>query len=731
MLTEKQRRWLQKVLDADPGALPEGDDEASVRKRYQARRRQLDPALGSLDDYLQSSQLKSAAAPVRAAAKVYNTERKAVDDAAQKKDFKTAEKALARLETAVSNLTRAAGDRLARNTAENTSFDQRKRYWTRWDANKDKFTEINTRNLEQPYSGKGAAAASAWQRFSDANGRRFSAEMRKDYGSANDALDEQLAELPLLDPPPGPIDRLKARRGAMAAQAHELQAGIQAGAYPGLNAESKTLGVRIGQDLPAAKTAIDQDDAPTGNTALDRLEQAIATFRAAAAAKLLASTTGSKSAGLAQAKAMIEHDPDALRVLMAEPGGKEAIDRMMESMGSKASSAQDKKFVKAAILARFDMTALSGDLTTKALPRLFNVLKNVPDTHTLANPKLQKIERNRGSEKDSTYWQTVLTLNTGKSGSSKQELDQDADVAPKAKLKPGKVNTFDHTTLHELGHSIDDAEGLMEGAGKAHADWQVHSIDDVADIAGTVKGFYAAYEASAPRGFLRELLKSTLAGVPWDQASADLKDLNLADRMVPARPDAATILAHPAVRQAQTDYQRLRADARNAEWDEPLARNLCRDLRGTVAANDPNVKVVCAVINRILIEQVAAKTAVDDVLARLAVVPDGQDRIDVDQMKAHAAVDWCGAILDVPKEMWQKYKTDPARFKAGNRVYFKDRNNWRSYALAARSVGVSQYQFKSPAEWFAELYAALHTGKLPASHPHHDWLANNYGQPAT
>ena len=114
MLTEKQRRWLQKVLDADPGALPEGDDEASVRKRYQARRRQLDPALGSLDDYLQSSQLKSAAAPVRAAAKVYNTERKAVDDAAQKKDFKTAEKALARLETAVSNLTRAAGDRSGR-----------------------------------------------------------------------------------------------------------------------------------------------------------------------------------------------------------------------------------------------------------------------------------------------------------------------------------------------------------------------------------------------------------------------------------------------------------------------------------------------------------------------------------------------------------------------------------------------------------------------------------------
>jgi hypothetical protein len=35
---------------------------------------------------------------------------------------------------------------------------------------------------------------------------------------------------------------------------------------------------------------------------------------------------------------------------------------------------------------------------------------------------------------------------------------------------------------------------------------------------------------------------------------------------------------------------------------------------------------------------------------------------------------------------------------------------------------VSGYQFRAPGEWFAELYAAYHSGKLNARHPARKWL---------
>ena len=50
-------------------------------------------------------------------------------------------------------------------------------------------------------------------------------------------------------------------------------------------------------------------------------------------------------------------------------------------------------------------------------------------------------------------------------------------------------------------------------------------------------------------------------------------------------------------------------------------------------------------------------------------------------------------------------------------------DSWSSYELAARSKGITAYQFRAPGEWFSEMYAAFHSGKLKPAHPAAKWLA--------
>ncbi len=47
---------------------------------------------------------------------------------------------------------------------------------------------------------------------------------------------------------------------------------------------------------------------------------------------------------------------------------------------------------------------------------------------------------------------------------------------------------------------------------------------------------------------------------------------------------------------------------------------------------------------------------------------------------------------------------------------------WMGYTASARSKAISTYQFRSPYEWFSELYAAYHCGKLQKGHPSMSWL---------
>ena len=64
----------------------------------------------------------------------------------------------------------------------------------------------------------------------------------------------------------------------------------------------------------------------------------------------------------------------------------------------------------------------------------------------------------------------------------------------------------------------------------------------------------------------------------------------------------------------------------------------------------------------------------------------------------------------------------------GSRTFFRDKEgeSWASYATSARARKVSEYQFRSPFEWFAECYSAYYD---PASQPKGALLASR--DPAT
>ena len=76
-----------------------------------------------------------------------------------------------------------------------------------------------------------------------------------------------------------------------------------------------------------------------------------------------------------------------------------------------------------------------------------------------------------------------------------------------------------------------------------------------------------------------------------------------------------------------------------------------------------------------------------------------------------------------PARPWNS-NAQAAQLAINGVVYHESgQGNWYSYNLDARKQGMTGYQFRSPAEWFSELYAAYHIGKMKPTHPAAGWLA--------
>lgn len=85
-------------------------------------------------------------------------------------------------------------------------------------------------------------------------------------------------------------------------------------------------------------------------------------------------------------------------------------------------------------------------------------------------------------------------------------------------------------------------------------------------------------------------------------------------------------------------------------------------------------------------------------------------------------LDWLGMVGHAGRIWTSSSRTATARI--GARVIQETSpGHWVSYDHAARAKVVSAVQFRSPGDWFAELYAAYFTNVLHPSHPARDWLS--------
>lgn len=344
--------------------------------------------------------------------------------------------------------------------------------------------------------------------------------------------------------------------------AQKLIDGIGAGAFPG--ADGKALKTAMSQATDAMKTVESDYECAAAAALIVALDKAVDTVRKAVAQGLIKAGTKTPKEARAKVVAMLKHDPEAMKALADEPGGKEWLDAMVGDLGGKAKDGDSKAFVSAAITARFGPQLQGKSMTTKYLPRLYKVLGMVPDSHTLSNDMLATINRTRTKlETSGDYQAGHINLKAPRTGIGDAMVSFGAWVLPQkliGKQLPGGVSQFDQLTLHEVGHAVDDKKKFMDGkAGSVtFGGWQKHKIEEVAHILGDALGFFAAFPDLG-----KPFLKAYLTAVLGKKKVREEADVTAA---LPngAKPDWKKLAQHAAVDHAENI--RLKSDSKGL-WD--------------------------------------------------------------------------------------------------------------------------------------------------------------------
>lgn len=142
------------------------------------------------------------------------------------------------------------------------------------------------------------------------------------------------------------------------------------------------------------------------------------------------------------------------------------VDDMVKSIGSKANTEEEKKLMQLAITSRFGPN-VSGDFSAKNIVSLYKILTMVPVEHV----RSKSLEDIKCHTFDDDYV-------AGDYSSSDKRIRIGAGMTG---------DNFKSTTLHEVGHAVDDQKGVMKkgGDGKCgpaeYGNWKEETVDSVAN----------------------------------------------------------------------------------------------------------------------------------------------------------------------------------------------------------------------------------------------------------
>jgi hypothetical protein len=103
-----------------------------------------------------------------------------------------------------------------------------------------------------------------------------------------------------------------------------------------------------------------------------------------------------------------------------------------------------------------------------------------------------------------------------------------------------------------------------------------------------------------------------------------------------------------------------------------------------------------------------------------AVAPTLQTQVN----NACREIDTWHGIASAMNAWWSQSSSTTLTMLDGRIYHEAYAKTWVSYIASERAKGITGYQFRAPAEWFAELFASYHMKKLKPSHPACVWLAD-------
>lgn len=235
----------------------------------------------------------------------------------------------------------------------------------------------------------------------------------------------------------------------------------------------------------------------------------------------------------------LEND-DKIKDLLKKKNGGKLLDDIIKTLDPQTQ----RKAAKKALELRFDLNLeqysdtegktadTATDVAAPNIMRLYDVMNKLSDEHTKDNPSMALIHRIGDETGTSSFSRAtkVVELRVGRPTERNEEhiglpseLDViDDDAKPADNIAP---EMFNFTTLHEIGHAVDDKLGYMEKNQTAanHGGWKVHGRDlkAIAEAAaGRFKydaNYIESYLAKPGGKLLRPEPANKITQEKWDQ----------------------------------------------------------------------------------------------------------------------------------------------------------------------------------------------------------------------